>query len=277
MFTRLVCSLSLMWAVGCSGSEAPSEPGPSGPPAEATAKTVDSPTDEWPTADQILLAHNRATNQCSLLEGKNYKLQWASTTNDGHTKPTVEQVLHQGKPGYSFTRIHQRREPNVRFAAFGRTNEGKFWSASDGGVQADLPEEVGASLAVGMNPTPACEYEKRWPTRNLVGPEDRDGTPTWHVELLWVDGTSSHMWFHREKHFLVASESSVGDTKTTTDMRDYFDYHGVIWPKSEIATRQEGPIKIVTTQTLENLARDQEPFADIGPRQVSAILAKAAK
>jgi hypothetical protein len=263
------------WAlVGCGqpATDAPQEA--SG--ADAQQKPAADPTDDWPTADQILLAHNRATNQCKLLEAENYKLQWAATTKDGHTNPTVEQIVHQGKPGYSFTRIHQRREPNVRFAAFGRTNDGKFWSASDGGVQPDLPEEVGASLAVGMNPTPACEYEKRWPRRELVGPEDREGTPTWHVELGWVDGTTSHMWFHRDRHVLVAAESSAGDTKTTTEMRDYFDFHGVIWPKAEVATRQEGPIAIQTVQQLENLAVDQDPFVDIGPKQVSAILAKAA-
>lgn len=283
MFTRLVglsllSVLSVLSLGGCGQPESGADPAASSESSDGTeAKASSDPTDDWPTADQILLAHNRATNQCDLLAHDNYKLQWSAVTEDGHTTPRVEQIVHQGQPGYSFTRIHQHREPNVRFIAFGRTKKGKFWSAGDAGVQTDLPEEIAASLAVGMNPTPACDYEKRWPERELVGPEDRDGTPTWHVQLGWVDGTTSDMWFHRDKHFLVAAESAAGTTKTVTEMRDYHDYHGVIWPKAEIATRQEGPIEIQTTQQLENLAIDQDPFAEIGPKQISVILSKAAQ
>ncbi len=283
MFTRVGLTLSLLGlsvgsAGGCGSSETEADPATEPSTTDGTQeKAASDSTDDWPTADQILLAHNRATKQCDLLSHDNYALQWQAVTEDGHTKPRVEQIVHQGQPGYSFTRIHQQREPNVRFIAFGRTRDGKFWSAGDAGVQTDLPEEVSAGLAVGMNPTPACDFEKRWPSRELVGPEDRDGTPTWHVELGWVDGTTSDMWFHRDKHFLVAAESAAGTTKTTTEMRDYHDYHGVIWPKAEIATRQEGPIKIQTTQQLENLAIDQDPFGEIGPKQISNLLAKIAK
>jgi len=242
--------------------------------SEATkSEEPEQATDQTPTADQVLLAHTRATHQCELLEKESYKFTWSTVTEDGHREPRVEEVLHQGKPGFSYTRIHQQREPSVRFVAFGRTPQGKFWSAGDKGVQPDLPEEMVAPLLAGMDPTPVCNFEDRWPNRVLVGPEDRDGTPTWRVKVSWQDGTGTDLWFHREHDFLVASEASVGEVKTTTELSNYREFFGILWPGTEVAVRQEGPIKITTTQTLGTLAYDLADFKEIGPAQVSAILA----
>lgn len=232
-------------------------------------------TDERPTADQVLLAHNRATGQCTILEKESYLFNWVATMEDGHSDARVEQIVHQGKPGFSYTRIHQRREPAAQFAAFGRTPEGKFWSATNGGVQPDLPEEAAAALVTGMDPTPVCNYDKRWPKRELVGPEDRDGAATWHIQVSWVDGTKTDMWFDRASKVLRESEARVGETVTTTKLQDYQDFGGVKWPKTEVAIRAEGPLKITTTQTLDQLKTNIEGYAEIGPRQVQAILATA--
>ncbi|MEZ4316811.1 MAG: hypothetical protein R3F61_04895 [Myxococcota bacterium] len=274
----------MIWVVlmACGQPEQAAEPTAAGEPtavrsSDATEGTVPGNTDDWPTADQILLAHTRRTSQCDLLATETYKLTWTATTLDGHAAPRVEEILHQGRPASSYTRIHQRREPDVRFAAFGRTPEGKFWSASDGGVQADLPDEVSASLAAGMDPTPVCNWEKRWSRRELVGPEDRSGTPTWHLKVYWNDGTPTDLWFHREKELLVASSAKVGEIDTTTEVSEYRQYGSITWPTLEVATRKEGPLQITTTQKLLGLETNLESFVDVGPRQVDAILASAAK
>ena len=241
--------------------------------SEAPEGVADDNTKDWPTADQILLAHNQATSQCDLLTKKSYKISWKATMNDGHQAPSVEEIVHQGAPGFSYTRIHQRREPSVRFVAFGRTPKGKFWSASDGGIQADLPEEMAASLMSGMDPTPVCNFEKRWPTRTLLGPEDRDGVPTWRVRVSWADGTGTDLWFHRDHRVLVASSAKAGNVDTTTELAEYGDFDGIRWPKQEVASRAEGPLEITTTQVLQSLEVEPESFRELGPTQIAAVLA----
>lgn len=245
--------------------------GPPEAPPEAAA----------PTADEILSRHLAVTRQCDLLERDSFVFQWKASTRDGHSRDKVEQIRLQGRAGRSFTRIHQHRQPNVRFIAFGQTPEGQVWSAGDAGLQTELPPDVVASLKGQLDPTPLCNFGARWPVRTLVGPEMFQEFPAWKLELVWSDGTPTEMWFHRESGLLMGSRSRVADALSTTTLTDYAPIPcpacsgDVLWPRKETALREQGPLKITTEQVLEAFAIDAENFADIGPEQVAQAIVDA--
>lgn len=261
--------MSWLLMLACSG---PTEPTPEAAPAPQAT----------PTADEVLARHAGVTRQCEMLARESYAFDWSATTNDGHSKERVERIRYQGKPGKSFTRIHQHIEPIKRFVAFGRAEDGHAWSAGENAIQTELPEEVVASMQAQLDPTPICNWEARWPVRVMVGPTTFQEFPAWELELVWPDGVGTHMWFHRESGLLMGSRSKAGGAESTTTLTDYGEVPceactgPVLWPRKETGERLQEPLKISTVQTLERLVIDDPAWKPIGPVEVSKVLTAAA-
>lgn len=259
--------MSWWFLLACGGGE------PAAPPPPPPAPVL-------PTADEVLSRHVQATRQCELLTRDNFVVQWNVTTNDGHAAPRKEQVVYQGAPGRTFTRIHQYREPNKRFVAFGHTPDGTVWSAGETGIQTDLPAEIQATLKGQLDPTPICNYGARWPVREMIGSDTFEDFPAWHLQLVWADGTDTDMWFHKESGLLMGSRLTVGDAVSTTTLTEYQDVPCAAcsegkpfrWPRKEKALRVEGPVTIETTQEVAAFVVDLPDFKEIGPVEIALAL-----
>lgn len=260
-----------LWLLAC-GTPAPSDPAAE-PASVVTAEPAVAPVPSAVSpADAVLDRHNQVTKQCGVLDRLTWKFEWEATTEDGHAAPSKSRIQYQGRNGLTFTRAQQQTEPSMRFVAFGRTAQGKYWSAGDGGIQADLPEAMAAPMASAVDPTPLCAYLKRWPIRTLQGEEPYEGQDASRVELQWADGSTTSMWFSKADGMLIGSRSQVGDTLTETKLHDYAEHAGVLWPGREVATTKAGPLEVKTVQVLTKLELDPKGYVPIGPEQVARLL-----
>ena len=263
-----------LWLLAC-GTPAPSDPAVEPGPVVAEASAVATAPTAVSPADAVLDRHNQVTKQCALLDRLTWRFEWEATTKDGHAAPSTSRIQYQGRNGLTFTRAQQQTAPAMRFVAFGRTPQGKYWSAGDGGVQADLPEAVSTPMAAAIDPTPLCAYLKRWPIRTLQGDETYQGQEASRVELQWADGSTTSMWFSKAEGMLIGSRSQVGDTITETTLHDYAEHAGVLWPGREVAKTKAGPLEVETEQVLSKLELDPKDYRPIGPEQVARILGVA--
>lgn len=229
------------------------------------------------TADGVLQRHLDVSNQCAILVADTYTFEWDTVVTDKKTTAKAEKVMQQGRQGTSFTRLHQQTRPTIRFTGFGLATDGKWWSAGDQGVKADLPVEVAKTLMVHLDPTPVCSFQARWSERTYVGEEDHKGARAHHVRGTWADGTSTDMWFDTTSGLLVGSKTEIEGLSNELVMKDYVEYDGVKWPEQVISSRVEAGLHIFVAEKLRRLTLDKPDFRDVGPAQIAALLATDAK
>lgn len=256
----LVMFFALLFACGSTPSEVP----------DAPVFTI--------TADQVLQRHVEVSKQCDLLVADNYALEWEAVITDKATSAQQERILQQGRQGTSFTRVHQRTRPEVRFTAFGLAADKTWWSAGDLGVRKDLPESIAKTLMVHLDPTPICSYQARWKERTYVA-EESFGTSerVHHIQGTWSDDSVIDLYFGVEDGLLRKTETRLGELTNTLEYTKYDDYDGIKWPGETISSRVEGPLHVFIAEKLLRLQVNNKDFRDIGYNEIAILLAQQAK
>lgn len=262
-----------MWLSLFLGCSAPADPAPAPEPV-APAPVAPADTNQ-PTADEVLERFITGSNQCKLLTAENYLLKWESATTDGQSLAYLEQVMQRGRQGQSFTRVHERTQPDWGFSAIGRTSEGTYWSATNGGVVHSITEpSVTATMMANLDPTPACAYEVRWKDRVNLGSDTYEGIDCWHLMLTWADNTATEAWFAKNDGMLIGMLTATEGFEQRRGMRDYAEHNGVFWPTNEKSRTVRGEETLTIASRLTALEVGQPQFTDLGPKHIEALLQK---
>lgn len=268
-----------MWflsLVACSTQEKAPETPPVAAEVEVEPQApVPAATDgEVPGADAVLQRFLDASKQCDVLTADSYRMVWQAITTDNKMIAMQEKVMQQGRQGVSFTRLHERTRPDWGLSVIGRTPEGDYWSGTNQGiVHKILDPTLQAQMMQSLDPTPACNFEKRWPTRVNQGSEDYEGTPAWKLLLTWADGTATQAWFSKDDGLLLGMLTQREGYELRHGMSDYAEVGGVFWPKEEKSREQRGENVLISVRRLHQLSLGQ-PIPTIGPDEVEAMLAQ---
>ena len=225
--------------------------------------------------DALLQAHLDKTRQCQIFTADTYAFEWDVITTDGKHLAFQERVRQQGRQGQTFTRIHQRNAPTWGFSAYGRTAEGKVWSAANGSVTYEITDPaIASSLIQNLDPTPLCAYQARFRDRNLIGEEEFEGQLAHKLLLRWQDGTETTAWIAKDTGLLAGTLTEKPGLQIQTGMKTYTSRGDVMWPAEERVRRTEGDTTFTSIHKLDVLELNPERFNDVGPQAIEALLAK---
>lgn len=264
-----------MWflsLLACSTQEKPVEADPTEAQKEAPAPVAAAAEPGQPSADQVLQRFLDASNQCQVLTAETYRFVWQSIVTDKETLAMQEKVMHQGRQGLSFTKIHEQTRPSWGLSAIGRTPEGDYWSGTNQGIQTKiLDESLQRQMMQNLDPTPACNFEKRWAERVNLGSETYQDKDSWHLQLTWADGTASEAWFDKDEGLLRGMVTRRGTYELHQDMGEYAEINGVFWPREEKGREKRDGNMLLMARKLVSLDVDKK-IGEIGPEELRKML-----
>lgn len=238
----------------------------------AVAPTQADPT--APPADQVLQRFVDASNQCKVLTAQTYRFVWQSIVTDQKTLAIQEKVMHQGRQGTSFTKLHEQTRPTWGLTAIGRTPDGDYWSGTNQGIQKKIVDEgLQRQMMQNLDPTPICAFEKRWTERVNLGSATYQDKDSWHLQLTWADGTQSEAWFDKDEGMLRGMVTRRDGYELHQDMAEYTNVNGILWPSEEKGREVRDGNMLILARKLVSIQVDQK-IPDIGPEELSKMLAQ---